>query len=826
MALLGCGDDDAVPHADAGTDAGPPSGACLLDAAALPTPTPGRCAATVAPGAELKVGDDGAGGFITPGGRRVTRVGTQVVIPGFPMRVVAVPGTSFVVVMDAGIREEHLSVVDVRTGAVVSEVEFAYSPSEAVFLGMVVSEDGRRLWASGGGTSRVWAYDLDPSTGAITPAPSRDIEVARTAREGYVAGMARVVPGSFAVNLLLGDATVVFDADDGRELARYAFEDGSLPYDVVASPGGAHLYVSLWARGQVVDIDLREGRERGRIDLPRKPQGLALSPDGSTLAVASSDADVVTLVDVGTWMVRQTIPVVALDAPRGSSPSSVAFGPDGRLYSVCAGDNAIDVFAPTGPSMPFVRVGRVPTMWYPTDVLVLADGTLLYTNGKHVGTGPNTDPARVDILELLSGSLSILAPGSYDDARLAEWELEIASNNDRMRRFVGVDCPEGAPYDFPIPSPGMGPSTKIRHVIVVVRENKTYDAYLGGLPGGDGDPTLTIMPAPMLEDVIPNTLALARTFAHSDNYYSGAEQSVQGHVWTTLGRTTDFVERTWLTTWGRGYWGIPPQLTVEYGYPEEGSIFDWLERVGVSATNYGEIVGSRNNAPARGYPGVVYNTGVLDRLKAEFLRGRWQDRCELRSFTYVVLPNDHTEGGRAGAPTPASMIADNDEGVGILADALSHSSFWPESLLVFIQDDPQDGGDHVDNHRAPAIFVSPWVRRGHVSHVHVNESSLYRTLQLILGVPAPLNAYWENAAPLYDLFTSTPDYTPYERIPRRWPEETNPASGRAAAISAQWDFSRPDQQPGLSRFLWEYFHPGQRAPWPDLPPPPHDADDD
>jgi sugar lactone lactonase YvrE len=810
---------------DAGEDGGLPPSACLLDAAALPTPTSGRCAATVAPGAELKVGDDGAGGFITPGGRRVTRVGAQIVLPGFPMRVVAVPGTSFVIVMDAGIREEHLVVVDLSTGAVVSEVEFAYAPSEAVFLGMVVSDDGRRLWVSGGGTSRVWAYDLEPATGALTAAPARDVVLASTAREGYVAGMTAIRGGAFAANLLLGDATVVRSADGATELARFAFEDGSLPYDVVASPDGAHLYVSLWARGEVVDLDLTTGRERGRLGLPRKPQGLAISADGRTLAVASSDADVVTLVDVPSWMPRQSIPIVALDAPRGSAPVSVAFGSDGRLYAVCAGDNAIDVFAPPAPSSPFLRVGRIPTMWYPTDVLPLGDGTLVFTNGKHVGTGPNLDPARVDILELLGGSLSVLRPGAYDDAQLRAWETEIASNNDRMSRFVDVACPDGAPYDFPIPRPGMGPSTKIRHVVLVVRENKTYDAYFGALPGGDGDPSLTLMPAAMLPDVIPNTLALAQTFAHADNYYSGAEQSVQGHVWTTLGRTTDFVERTWLTTWGRGYWGIPPQLTVEYGYPEEGSIFDWLERVGVSASNYGEIVGSRSNPPTRGYPGFVYNQSVLDRVKAEWVRGRWHDRCDLRSFTYIVLPNDHTEGGRAGAPTPASMIADNDEGVGILADALSHSTFWPESLIVFIQDDPQDGGDHVDNHRAPAVFVSPWVRRGHTSHVHVNESSLYRTLQLILGVPAPLNAYWQNAAPLYDLFTSTPDYTPYERIARRWPEETNPATGRAAEISAQWDFSQPDQQPGLSRFLWEHFHPGQRAPWPDLPLPPAGDDD-
>jgi hypothetical protein len=155
------------------------------------------------------------------------------------------------------------------------------------------------------------------------------------------------------------------------------------------------------------------------------------------------------------------------------------------------------------------------------------------------------------------------------------------------------------------------------------------------------------------------------------------------------------------------------------------------------------------------------------------------------------------------------MIADNDEAVGIVAEALSHSTWWADSLLIVIEDDPQDGGDHVDNHRAPTLVISPWVKREYVSHVHINESSLLRTVQLILGLTNSYNGELDDVAPLYDMFSATPDYTPYTRLPRTWPEQTNPAGTPAdlEARAAHWDFSQLDEQPGLGRHLYKWLHP-------------------
>ncbi len=816
LVLSACGDPapaDGGVDAPIELDAGP---MCFATAEDFPTPPTGACTVALGDGAEATAGDDGTGGFIIPGGERLTRAGRNAAVGGFPMRAIAIPGTRFVVVTDGGLREETLAVMNVDTLDIVHRETFAYDPSDALFLGLAISADGRELWASGGGTNEVIAYDFDPATGALTRDAARSFTVSASTDDGYVAGLALRDDGVLAVALMFGDQILFYDTAAGAELRRAPVEELAYPYDVVFSPDGADVWVSLWADRQVARIDVASGAVEATVDVGKNPQGLALSPDGATLAVACSDSDSVALIDLVSGLVSDTVWVIGEDAPRGAAPASLRYGADGRLYVANALENAIAVF---DPAMGHARVGAIPTMWHPTDVLPLDDGTLFFVNGRDTGTGPNVAPSTDDITELLGGSVSALDPGTFDDAQLAAWELEIQANNERMRDFASVECPPGATYDFPIPQPGGGPSTAIRHVVLIIRENKTYDAYLGdltdaaGAPHGNGDPDLTLIPRDVIEDVIPNTRALARQFGLGDNYYSHAEQSVQGHFWTTHGRTTDFVERTWLTSWGRNFWTAPPQGTSEMGTPEEGSAFDFLSANDISATNYGEIVGAGGLRPDRRYPGLVYSY-LPDRDKGDHVAMRVQRECDLRSFTYIVLPNDHTQGLSPGRQTPSSMIADNDDGVGRIVHGISHSTFWPESLIIVIEDDPQDGGDHVDNHRSPLLVISPWVRRGHVSSVHYSEASIFRTVQLIFGVAEPHNRSWEHAAPLYDLFTSTPDFTPYERVERRWPEETNPFDdSMMARISDNYDWSEPDEQPGLSRLLWQHFR-GAAPPWP------------
>ncbi len=826
-AVASCGGDDDV--SDAGgidatadvsdseiADTGPTT--CRRDAPPPPPAAPGSCVARVVTGsgAEQQVGDDGRGGTILPDARRVTRLGRIVELPGFPMTVRAVPGAPYAIVSDGGVRTELLSVVDLERGVVVDQRRFLTHPSEALFLGVAITGNGRRVFASGGGSNTVWGYDFDPATGQLSDRP--DIVLASETLEGYISGLRLLSDDrTLVANLMFGAALVLWDTETNTELRRIALpEAGDLPYDLVVTPDDTTAFVSIWNAGTVLPVDLARGVVGRPIPVGKNPEGLAISPDGSTVVVADSDSDSLSVIDVGLQVRTMQVHLAGERALRGAAPSTGAFDASGdRFYVVSSGDNAIEVF----DTASWERVGRVPTLWYPTDVAALPDGKLLTLTGKHEGTGANTNPQDDSILDLVGGSLAIVAPEELSDADLERYTLEVAANNDRATRFVEVDCSEGRD-DFPVPPPGRGhPSPVIRHVVLIVRENKTYDAYFGdltddsGVPHGNGDPALTLIDRSEIEDVIPNTRRIARDFAMGDNYYSLAEQSVQGHVRTTWGRTTDFIERSWLSTWGRGYWRVPPQGIYDpLGYPEEGSAFDYFAAHGVSVGNFGEIVSSRSVPPHPRYPGLIYTLGVADEDRARWLERRWLDQCELDAFSYVLLPNDHTFGLEPGRPSPRAMMADNDYAVGILADAISHSRFWPETVVFIIEDDPQNGGDHVDNHRAPLLVLSPWVKRGYVSSVHYDEASIYRTIQLILGIDAPLNQSWANAAPMLDLFTSTPDYTPYEVIERRWPEEVNGADGAMAAESLTWDWSRPDEQPGLGRMLWRHLR-GTDPPW-------------
>lgn len=797
-----------VGEIDANIDAGP--GACFTEN--HPDPVAGACSAVIVdPSATLPVGDDGAGGYIVPGAHRVTRLGTQLALPGFPIAVRPVPTTNYAIVSDGGVDDEQLSVVDLSTASVVDQRELRERADEALFIGIAIPSDGSKVYVSGGGSNLLRIYDFDVSTGQLSN--DRTVSFAEMPRDGYVSGMQLLSDDTTLVlTLLQGSQVVIFDTSTDTELRRIATPDNTRAYDIVVLPDDRTAFVSLWNDSSVLPIDLEAGTAGTPIPVGKNPAGLALSPDGSTLVVADSDSDSLSVIDVGTRTRTDQIWIESETALRGASPAAGRFDASGeRFYSVNAGDNAIDVFSVADWS----RVGRIPTMWYPTDVALMADGRVLALCGKHEGTGANLDPGAAGITERVGGSLSVIAAEDIDDDELARWEIEVAANNDRAAGFQSVEC-DGADYDFPIPMPGMGASEQIRHVILVVRENKTYDAYFGdlmkdGVPHGNGDPDLTLIPRDEIESVIPNTRELAREHAMGDNYYSLAEQSVQGHIRTTMGRSTDYIERSWLTTWGRGYYGIPTQGLADVGYPEEGSAFDYFDRLDISINNYGEIVSSRAAAPNPRYPGLVYNMGFTDQSKAEFLRTEWHVGCEMASFTYILVPNDHTFGGSAGRPTPKAMMADNDYGVGILVDALSHSTFWPESVMFIIEDDPQNGGDHVDNHRSPLQVVSPWARRGYVSSVHYNESSIFRTIALIFGVD-PLNRAWAQASPMYDMFSSTPDYTPYDAIERVWPEEENPPAGVHAAEAESWDFRVPDEQPGLGRQLWRMLR-GFEPPW-------------
>jgi hypothetical protein len=573
---------------------------------------------------------------------------------------------------------------------------------------------------------------------------------------------------------------------------------------------GSTVYGTLWrspidvnvpSTMRVVQIDLMT-KNVVTIPVGKSPQEMAFL-DARYMVVATGLSDALAIID---RPASKVLANVTMDT-KGLEPTSVAFDPmRKRLYATLASSNGVAAYdvdmSATPPSL--APVGIIPTAWWPTTVTVdPTSGALYVTNGRGHGIAPGPGMSTGDD-GAQHGSLQAIP--FMDTAALTAATQKHTQNESvqAMNGYPTVQC-NGAPYDFPIPAKiEDGPSTKIKHVIFVVRENKTFDDIFGDFQGVDGDPQYLM--SKTQQDVLwANARTIAKSFSHMDNFYEDAEQSIQGHYWTAYGRTTDIDERRWLVTWGRGEFGKTetPGIGDETA-PLEGSIFEDLKNSGVSVENHGELLGG---LPFRDphWPGGTSDTNVPDTLGGCYEAARLRVACNPAQFTYVWLGNDHTHGCSAGDPNPALMIAVNDEATGMLLDGLSHSPFWQETLVVVLEDDPSDGHDHVDAHRTIALFASPWIKRGYVSHAHYSTPSIHKLFAHIFGKPYR-NQTIANAPLPLDMFTSTPDYTPYTLVPRKYKDISCNASGTTCALSAKsWNFSLPDNQPGLDQQVREYI---------------------
>jgi hypothetical protein len=818
----------------------------------------GKCTASVPTGeAAKRDGVDPADSTTTilPTGQRTKPTGKVSVFDDykgqFPTNVVSVPGSDLVIVVDGGIQEQSVRLVDTAligspapAKPVVGSEKFTGSTSVNYGAAIVPGSTPLRVYVSGSAGSIVYAFDVDVAAKTLTRKSSEDIKVTLPpdkpkggglAGGYYLSGIAvspdgkRLYAGTAAAP---SGTTPVFEIDLATKKVSKTFDLGSREVFAVTfhpvDTEGRYVWASIWDGSRIDVIDTTTSSVRS-INVGKNPQ--AFAPIGTRyLAVVASDGDELSILDTlpaGGGEVLK-LPVAATSKNHGFSPSGVAYDDTAkRLYVTLAGLNAVAAFDVTDPgSGPpgLLPAGMIGTEWWPTAITLRADGSLVVLNGKGRGTGANPipfKPSEGDITDRMRGSIQLVPTPTAKTLSDGNAVVEAATQVGNLGGTSKVDC-AGAPYDFPVPSTNTdGPSKLIKHVVFVVKENKTFDGVLGDMPGVEGDPKLVMAPGKM-DSVFGNQRKVGTTFTQFDNYYTSAEQSIQGHVWTAYGLTSEFIERTWLVNWGRGFRSIPTAGITPVGSPIEGSIFSWLQREGVLFDDMGEPVGSagddgkspKNWGLDGAYPGVFYAMDRPDSQKSCYIVARARASCDLRPFTYAIQPNDHTNGSSAGSPTPETYIAMGDEGTGILIDGLSKSPAWADTLVIVTMDDPQDGGDHIDAHRTPLWMASPWIKRGYVSKGHYDTSSIHKLIANIFGKPY-LNEEVARASLPLDAFTSTPDYTPFEHLPRTTPLACNPGGTKAATEAAMsgWDTSQPDQAPGIGRQIWEHFHPdGTPAP--------------
>ncbi len=815
--------------------------ACATWDGTYPTPAAGQCTASAPTGAALaRTGViAGSPGRVLPDGRAIVPAGSEWAFDeaaqsgGSTSGVAAIPGTTLVATVDTGPDDHAVRIVDTsligKGNPVTGFIDFA--PSQ-LNHGITATAAGRVYVSTGYGVAQ--ALDVDLTTGALTRDDAESVALPISPTTGlpwYSSGVAASPDGTrLVVSGVFDPQVFVYDVDPTS--ATYLKQLGSVdlgdhetfgawfdPND----PTGARAYVSVWGSYKVVEIDVSTPtapKISATFTTDKNPEGVAFL-DSRWMAVANDYGETISLVD-RTGGTVTSVPVEFDPGLHGTDVSGLAWDPGTqRLYATLSGIDALAAYevdlTATPPTL--TPAGRLPTSWWPSGIVANADGSLTVVNLRGHPIGPFPVMNGSGGQDLMKGSIEQIPNPSAADLTAGQAQVSASIAVGVQAGYPQVTCPAGV-ADFPVPATNTaGPSPLIQHVFFIVRENKTFDSLFGDIPGVDGDASVMMKATTAeMDQVWTNARILARTFTVADNYYTEAVQSTQGHNWTTYGRATDFCERTWSDSLRP----VPLCGISDVGRPVEGSLFEWLQRNNVVYTILGEIVGQPLVIPTAynpidiDYPGgPVQNIPYNDLDKACYTAGRLRVACNLGSFTYMTLPNDHTIGVSPTNPTPDTMCAVNDEATGMFLDALSHSPLWASSLVVLTEDDPQAGGDHVDYHRTPLVFISPWVKRGYVSKTHIDVPALHKVFAHVLGLPYP-NLDVMSAGIPFDAFTSTPDFTPYTYTPHQIPLACGSAASPAERrLTESWDFSHGDDQQGLGDQVWRWMR-GQQ--YTELPP--------
>ena len=863
----------------------------------------------------------------------------------FPATMVLSPDGRYAALLNDGygtqetLAHQSISVLDLKSAQIVEypDARLSDESHQSYFIGLAFSSDGKHLYASVGSlTDPTGAKPADTGNGIAVysfaagkvapdrfiPIPLQPLLTGKKRAVGlkapphmaisYPAGLALIVDGGkdklLAANDL-SDNAVLLDPATGKVLQTFDLSTGNLvpssyPYTCVAARDGRRAWCSLWNASQVAELDLTSGKVVRWIKLKQPedplapgshPTAMLLSPDESILYVALSNADEVAAV----WLehggvLRYLSTDTTSQRLAGSYPTALAQSTDGtRLFVADSSLDAIAVFD-TSPFANNTSVGKdiqsalgfIPTDWYPS-ALAVHGGDLLIATVKGEGTRSNKDMGKTAyetkrhdhpyIPTLLRGSIA---------------RLNIPSTLEKLPQLTQIVEHDNLFHSDPGTITFASGQNPIKHVIYVLKENRTYDQILGDLKVGDGDPSLNMYGS----DITPNQHKLALQFGVLDNFYDSGEVSGDGHLWSTAAITSDYNEKTWQIAY-RGHertYDFQGQNAEEYPLehnlpdiddPSTGYLWDNLARNHLTYRDYGEFVNAqwcnekrKAASPKQGTPsgqqsicprtvlqqgdtlppnlgdphagpspfpwavplfsGVKpakavlrdhfdplypdFNTDYPDQLRAdEFLNEfgayvRARDahegpEFELPSFVLLYVPDDHTGGTRPNLPRPAASVADNDLALGRVVDAVSHSPYWDDTAIFVLEDDAQDGADHVDAHRSIAFVVSKYspgsATQPYVEHRFYTTVNVIHTMEMLLGLP-PMNQNDAYAPVMGQLFSgpgNQPAYkADYRNLKNGLIYETNKREAPGAKISSKMDFSRPDAAGAakLNRVLW------------------------
>jgi len=754
------------------------------------------------------------GQVLLPNGWKLSPAGSSLPLGDLPLNIQLSASGKLLAVTNNGESTQSIQLIDPVNEKLLDEKVVGKS-----WYGLTFSHDEKKLYASGGNDNWIMVFNIQNNKiGKVDT-----IKLGQPWPKGKICATGITVNRSNTVlYTVTKEDNTLYIIDPNALKITSTVKLPAEAYSCVLSPDEKTLYISIWGGEEVVCYNTTTGAMNS-IKVGSHPNELLLNKKGTYLFIANANDNSVSIINTATNKVVEVVST-AMYATKltGSTTNGLSLSADEKtLYIANADNNCLAVFDVSKPGSSQSR-GFIPVGWYPTNVKVLGN-KILVANGKGFTSMANPGGAqpvkKTDnsgyqkspvnskdqyIGGLFKGTLSLITAPNAD--QLSAYTKQVYLNtpfNDVIEKMAPGEAGNPVPRSKAEKSP-------IKYVFYIIKENRTYDQVLGDMPKGNGDTSLCIFG----NKVTPNLHAVANEFALLDNFYVDAEVSADGHNWSMAAYATDFIEKTWPTSYGGRGGNYDSEGEREIGNPKDGYIWDYCKRAGVTYRTYGEFAGD-GKASIKSLQGHLcmqspgFDLNITDIKREEIWAHDFDSLLRINQvpqFNSIRLGNDHTSGQRKGAISPIAAVADNDQGVGLLIDHLSKSPIWKESVVFVLEDDAQNGPDHIDAHRSPVYVAGPYVKRNAVIHGMYSTSGVLRTMELILGLP-PMSQYDAAAMPLFDCFTSTPNTAPFVvKAPMVDIHQRNVAVNESSRRSGLFNFMVEDKVPDLelNDVIWKY----------------------
>ncbi len=753
--------------------------------------------------------------LVLPNGWALTPAGHGYLLGDLPLSIAVSKSKRLMAVTNNGQSTQSIQLIDVASEKILDNIEVTKA-----WLGLKFSANEKFLYASGGNDNWILKYAIK----------NKKIILQDSLKLGKK-WPNKISPAGIDIddekNVLYvvtkdNNSLYLLDLKTKKIINKYSLDAEA--YTCILSPDKKELYITCWGCNKIIVFNTATKFFTHTINVGSHPNDICLSKNGKYLFVANANDNSVSVINTSAKKVIETLTTSLYpDAPQGSTTNGLALSPDEKtLYIANADNNCLSVFDVSEPGKSISK-GFIPTGWYPTCVKAIGN-KIFVTNGKGFSSfanpdGPDPigkkeqlefqkgDTAKVKTVQyiggLFIGTMSII--NVPDAKQLALYSQQVYQNTPYTKERESLSQGEDG---NPVPKK-IGDSSPIKHVFYIIKENRTYDQVLGDVKEGNGDTSLVLFG----EKITPNQHKLVKDFVLLDNFYVDAEVSADGHNWSMGAYANDYLEKNWVTSYGGRGGTYDAEGTREIANNKNGFIWDNCKRAGVSYRTYGEFADDyKPNLPVLKNHFCPYYTSWDQTVRDTTRVGQWKRDFDslvsvnaLPQLNTLRIINDHTEGLKKGRPTPFAHTADNDLAVGMFIDYLSKSPVWKESVVFILEDDAQDGPDHVDAHRSPVYIAGPFVKRNFIDHTPYTTTGVLRTIELILGLP-PMSQYDAAATPLWRCFTSTPDETVFNHLPLQTDiTEKNTVTNNLSEKSAAFNFTKEDavNDAEFNEVLWK-----------------------